>query len=593
MLTFPLPLDRRDWLIACGLAALLLLTGSMRMAPRVCGVYHDDAIYVSTARALAAGDGYRLTGVPGAPLQTKYPILYPAVLAAVCYVWPTFPDNLLAMQIITLASAAGAVAATYLYCVRFRYASREVAAAGCALCATAPLFLYFCAQTMAELPFLLLTVVALWALDEELNRSNSSRWRQAGLGVLLALPFLCRTIGAAVLVAGVFVLWQWRRPVRWSVAGAAAAALPWVLWSLIGRGIWDRSPILGYYTDYAGCWSSTGIAMLDDVFVSNAERVAFGTGEMTCQGLATVVTAILEPALRTPLLIAVGVIPWLMMARPLRQARPLPCALAAYLLLILVWSWPPQRFLVPILPFLSVFLLSGTAALVKRVHPRFGLKLAAASGFALLMLANVALLARHAERTDRTGYPLRRASDSPVAWAPFQRSLAWLQRNSSPHDIVASCLDSMVSLHTGRAAFRPFVYNPDRLFYSDEPPQLMTVEELVAILRRHRPRYVLHTPIPGFAEEELFDEVLNDLRQQYPGWLVVVHQDEDPRFIVFELDARHEPAVNDRYPVGHIIPPASRSTLSASIKNPSAAELPRGVGFKSASRVMVLAALID
>ena len=98
MLIPPVHLERRDLLMACGLAALVLLAGSMRMAPGVCGVFHDDAIYVSTGRALAAGDGYRLTGVPGAPLQTKYPILYPAALAAVCHVWPSFPESVRSLR---------------------------------------------------------------------------------------------------------------------------------------------------------------------------------------------------------------------------------------------------------------------------------------------------------------------------------------------------------------------------------------------------------------------------------------------------------------------------------------------------------------
>src|SRR5687768_15661566 len=167
-------LDRRDRLVAFGLAALVLLAGLARMAPSVCGVYHDDAIYVSTAQALVEGDGYRLTGVPGAPLQTKYPFLYPAALAAIYAFWPTFPDNLLAMQIFTLLCGAAAIALSYLYLVRFEYCSRGVAAAGGVVCATASYFLYFCVLAMAEMPFALLTVITLWALESHLEGYGAS-----------------------------------------------------------------------------------------------------------------------------------------------------------------------------------------------------------------------------------------------------------------------------------------------------------------------------------------------------------------------------------------------------------------------------------
>ena len=530
------PLERHDRLVACGLAALLLLAGSTRMAPGVCGVFHDDAIYVSTAQALAAGDGYRLTGLPGAPLQTKYPILYPAALAAVCYIWPGFPDNLLAMQILTLLSGAGALALSYLYLVRFGYCSRDLAAAGGVLCATAPFFLYFCVQTTAEMPFALLTVVALWALDSHLVSPPSTRRAEFGLGVLLALPFLCRTIGAVFILSSVAVLWRSRRPVLWCLVGATAAALPWVLWSLMGRGVWDRNPIDGYYTDYMGCWSSTGVPMLGQVLRWNALLVAYGTSDLTCEGFSAAIQPFLNPGLRRLILMAVGFITWLMMVPPLRQRRPLPWALAGYLLIVLVWSWPPQRFLVPILPFLTVYLLAGPAALLRRLPSEFNRRLVVSVGLGVLVLANLSLIARHAQITASSGYPMMRVTDTPVEWSSFERTLDWLRRHARPDDVVASGLDSMASLYTNRRAFRPFVYNPGRLFYGHGPSHLMTVEELVAILKHSRPRFLMHTPMPGFAEEKLFADVLDELRRRHPGWLAVVYEDADPRFVIFELD---------------------------------------------------------
>jgi hypothetical protein len=50
----------------------------------------------------------------------------------------------------------------------------------------------------------------------------------------------------------------------------------------------------------------------------------------------------------------------------------------------------------------------------------------------------------------------------------------------------------------------------------------------------------------GFAEEKPLNNVLDEVRHLYPGWLVVVYQDADPRFIVFELDRKNEPEVSRR-----------------------------------------------
>ena len=43
------------------------------MVPGVCGVYHDDGVYISTAKALTQANGYRLINLPDSPPETKYP----------------------------------------------------------------------------------------------------------------------------------------------------------------------------------------------------------------------------------------------------------------------------------------------------------------------------------------------------------------------------------------------------------------------------------------------------------------------------------------------------------------------------------------
>jgi hypothetical protein len=114
------------------------------MVVGVGGIYHDDGVYISTAKALAEGQGYRLINLPHAPVQTRYPILYPALLALIWKLWPSFPDNLLAMQWLALLFGAVTVGLAYLYMVRCNYFSRGVGAAATLLCTTTPFFLFFC-----------------------------------------------------------------------------------------------------------------------------------------------------------------------------------------------------------------------------------------------------------------------------------------------------------------------------------------------------------------------------------------------------------------------------------------------------------------
>ena len=69
------------------------LAWTLRTMPHL-GFYHDDSIYWVSARSLAMGDGYRIESLPGQPYQTKYPPLYPALLAGIWKINPQFPANL-------------------------------------------------------------------------------------------------------------------------------------------------------------------------------------------------------------------------------------------------------------------------------------------------------------------------------------------------------------------------------------------------------------------------------------------------------------------------------------------------------------------
>jgi hypothetical protein len=470
MATAPSCLNRCDAATAIGLALIVLLTGSLRIAPGVCGGYHDDAIYVSTAEALATGQGYRLIDVPGAPLQTKYPWVYPAILSVVWHFWPSFPGNLIVMQAVTLCFAAATVAVAYLYLVRFGYCSRGIAAGAALVCATAPYFLYFAVHTMAEMPFALFTLFGLWGVECFVLRPEMPRRKQFAWGCVLALPFLCRSIGATLIVAGLWVLWRHRRPLRWYAVGVACAVLPWILWSAAGRGIWDQNPVDGYYTDYFGCWSSTGVSMAGRVMSKNALMIAHGSAEMPLEGVAAFVGPVLGLSITAALMMIMGLAAWLTMFSDLRKGRPLAWMLAVYLAAMLAWSWPPQRFLVPILPFLAVYLLSACAVLFKGRRETVAGRFVQSLGVGAVLVANGGLLVCHAVQMGHTGYPLPKFGIRPVEWSSYESTFTWLRRNAGADDVIASGFDSMFALNTDRRSVRSFLYNTGRLFYGYEKP---------------------------------------------------------------------------------------------------------------------------
>ena len=530
------PLGARDGATAIGLALVLLFTGSLRMAPGVCGGYHDDAIYVSTAEALATGQGYRLIDVPGAPLQTKYPWIYPAILSVVWHFWPSFPGNLVVMQALTLCFGAAAVATGYLYLVRFGYCSRRISSGAALACATAPYFLYFAVHTMAEMPFALFMLFGLWGVERFVECPEAPRRKQFAWGCVLALPFLCRTIGVTLIVAGLWVLWRHGRPLRWYAAGVVCAAIPWVVWSAAGRGIWDQNPVDGYYTDYFGCWSSTGVSMVGRVFSKNALLIAHGSAEMPLEGVAAFVGPWLGLSFTTSLMMVIGMGVWLTMISDLSKCRALAWMLAAYLAAMLVWSWPPQRFLVPILPFLAAYLLSGCSTLLRGGADTVAGRFVRSLGLTAVLAANCGLLLCHAAQQGRTGFPLPKLGMTPVEWSSYEKTFVWLRRSARADDVIASGIDPMFALYTDLPAIRPFAYDPGRIYYGERAAAKFTPEEIVAVLEHYRPRYLVQSPMPGYDEEKPLADVIEELRQRYPEWLVLRYQGADRRFMVFEID---------------------------------------------------------
>src|ERR1700676_3260954 len=57
------------------------------------GAYHDDGVYLVTAKAIAQGKGYRIESLPDERWQTKYPPVFPLALAMVWRLLPHFPEN--------------------------------------------------------------------------------------------------------------------------------------------------------------------------------------------------------------------------------------------------------------------------------------------------------------------------------------------------------------------------------------------------------------------------------------------------------------------------------------------------------------------
>jgi hypothetical protein len=348
------------------------------LSPNVIGIWQDDGIYVSTGKALAQGDGYRHIELPSRPFQTKYPILYPILLAAAWLVSPHYPANVWLLVAPTAIAAAGLVVLCAVYWRAVFRSPRWLVLLAAVFAAFSPVMLSFVRYAMSEFVYAALAVGALLCIDHRLPASTDrrARLRWAALAAVLAgLAVLTRSIG--VTLAGALLLSMALRR-QWREAAVAAAVLAvclapwwaWQAWASAQNGALQNSLLEAPGLSYE-LWVPEKLAQTLRVVNQNVWRLSFGlgffhlalprafTGQALMEGGRQLVALHVVCDLAT-LLVLAGFV------SSLRRGgwKTVHLYAAAYTLLLLAWPFEPFRFLVPWTPFILFFMFQGVRSAV-------------------------------------------------------------------------------------------------------------------------------------------------------------------------------------------------------------------------------------
>jgi uncharacterized membrane protein len=231
-------------LIVCG----VLLSGFYLTQPDVLGLYHDDGIYVATAKSLAERSEYRLINVPTTPYETKYPPLYPAILAIVWKFAPHFPANIRALKSVNTLLLGLICLLTWRLACRLAPDHMGVRI-GATLCvASSPSFLILADLAVSDALFVAAFLVFLLAVPAESDVLPRRRLVLASVAV--AVCSLTRAIGSALWVPLIFSVL--RRRDRVALASAitcfAVSTGAWTLWRHVHH--LPNPGLLGYYVGY-------------------------------------------------------------------------------------------------------------------------------------------------------------------------------------------------------------------------------------------------------------------------------------------------------------------------------------------------------
>ncbi|MCX6599130.1 MAG: hypothetical protein NTV70_22485, partial [Acidobacteria bacterium] len=335
------------------------------------GGFHDDGLYLVSAKAIAQGEGHRMSSLPPinaatatAPYQTKYPPLYSAWLSNAWRANPNFPGNLgwfLPLAWIWLPALA-MVSRVVFRDLGFS-PGWSLALSGIVL--INPLAAHYASSLMAELMMATLLMLSL-ALAERKQGAAS------GLAAALALLTKSAAMPALITIPVLFGLRRQFRQGSYFLAVAWPAFLGWTLWAANHR---DVAHVSDYYIDYLGFYlANHSLADLPGIALTNLPVLIIGAGRLLAFASGNTGWSLSL----APLLGLVGLISFLRLRFSHYQAF-----LLAFLPMLIFWNFSPhERFLLPVLPFL----IAGLGAEVRQMPKMMPWARPVAAAFVLSVL---------------------------------------------------------------------------------------------------------------------------------------------------------------------------------------------------------------
>ena len=442
----------------------------------------DNAAYLALANSLATDGTYSEVWHPGSPPHTKYPPLYPGVLALLILLgaktWGAFKG-------VSLVFTALATAFCFLWVERMRGPRAAVVAA--LLFGLAPAVLYSAGWILSEPLFLACTFAALWLLTPRTDATGDppARTGSGGAGAAVARPasapaestralsardlalgvvlataaYFSRSAGLPLVVAVAAWLGLGRRwkPLALCTVAFAAVTLPWQRRSVGGyvSELWMVNP-------YDADMGTAGAADL-------VRRVADNLAGYTLDHVPTGLTGMSGALAATfgSLLAAAALVGWFRRLR--RGPGVAEIFFVLYAGLILLWPavWSGDRFALPLFPLVVLYAGETVAPLAGRVLRRPLWAVGAAVGLTFLLPAGNSWLGQ-VDLANRCRIPV--ATFGPMGCygsniREFQAMALWTRDGLPDGSVVFSRKPRIFHVFSGHASVvYPFTEDTNSLF---------------------------------------------------------------------------------------------------------------------------------
>jgi hypothetical protein len=494
-------------------------------------VYHDDGIYLVTAKALADGSGYKIISLPEPIAQTRYPPMFPLALAAVWKAFPRFPHNIYALKIVPFGFAVAWMWLVFVY-LREKFGAVEPAVWIVILSVASPWVLFSSVAFMSETTFAFFLTATFLVIDR-MNPRNDVTWSKVLLAsALAACAILTRTAGLPLILAGSGVFLA-RKKISAAVAYffiVAALVSPWWIWS--SRHGKVQASVDAYYGG--------------SIYANLSLLSAFAWSQRLHVMAINIANAIISPgALMGVSLTSLGFLLCLILAAfalygfvlDLRNGiTSLNLCVLLYEGMLLLWPWPSIRFQGPLLPFLLYFAYLGVVELLGkitefRIPSRIGAALCAVS---LILFAGHALFLE-TQATLRNGtarFPLEEQKN----WPATVTAMRWVSQNT-PTDAVLLGEDPTIFLLTGRRAIGLFSFDPFEFSYAPNREfPLGTPSQFITGLLQAKVDYAMYASDSRGTQSRLAREQIEKAVSDHPAAFAKMSGTDVPNYVIYSVN---------------------------------------------------------
>ena len=298
------------------------------------GRYFDDGLYLSSAKGIAQGRGYRIMNLPGEPPEVKYPPLVPFVMAAAWKLQKSFPSVLGVASWLAWLPFPVVLSTCYCWLRMLPLSPWSISAALLTLSFNYHLLLQS-RMLMTDLWGLVFLLSALLAAAHE--RSVLSG---------LATSAACLARIACVPVLGAIGLWfLWRKRYREAFLFGVTAT-PALIWWYLRKALLSAPKA----DDFVSAYSEYGDYLQPSRLIDNLPSFGASLGWLFLSSGAE--TAWIH--FLVPVLVAVGIVGLVRIWKSCSTVRPYVCFAIVYSSIVLCWGFKPgPRFLIPLLPLFA------------------------------------------------------------------------------------------------------------------------------------------------------------------------------------------------------------------------------------------------